>query len=305
MNQISLMTMNMTGRLFFMYRIQKEIDTLQDGYDEIMEMAEAAGYPAVDVTAWETGLLGTDFVMETLKKHHLRVSSYICFGAFAAMDEAGFAGRVEDAKKAADEAERLGTDVIMLVTQASDDIDRYTKDEIRAQQVRHWREIVPYIKGKGMHAVIEDFPDLRLGLCRAEDVRSVLDQVPGLELVYDSGNMILEKEDPVRFLDLFEGRIGYVHLKDMRKAPADHPAADHDCDGTPMCTAPTGTGMICLPDVIEKLVKMGYKGSMTVEFAVNDDGKYPESLARSRSYVEEILKDVYSGAGFSEGKEAL
>ena len=188
---------------------------------------------------------------------------------------------------------------------ANGEKEEYTKDEIRAQQVRHWREIVPYIKEKGMQAVIEDFPDLRLGLCRAEDVRSVLDQVPGLELVYDSGNMILEKEDPVRFLDLFEGRIGYVHLKDMRKAPADYPAADHDCDGNLMGTAPTGTGLIDLPAVIEKLVKMDYRGSMTVEFFVDDDGKYPESLARSRRYVEDILKGIYSGEDCPGKKEAL
>lgn len=303
MNQISLMTLNMVVPLLFKYDIDHDLDGLKDGYDEVMEMAETAGYAAVDVTGWEVEKIGFDFVLETLEKHHLKVSSLIFFEQFASMDEEKFEERIRHTEKAAELAKRLGTAVIMLVTQASENMEDFTEEQIRMQQVRHFRAAVPLIKAKGLHAVVEDFPDIRLGMCRAENVKSVLDQVPGLELVYDSGNMILEKEDPVRFLEQFSGRIGHVHLKDMQTAPEGHPSPDLACDGTPMTAAPTGTGLIDLPSVIRKLVKMGYDGYMTVEFAEDGNGDFPASLSRSRNYIADILKKTYEKTESSVQKE--
>ena len=289
MRKLSLMTMTLFMRIFFKFNLDHDMEDLREGYEEIMDMVQEAGYKAVDVTSLETESLGTDFILEVLQSHRLRVSSYIHFGQFAAMDADGLESRIELAKQGADIACRLETDVFMLVPQADADIENHTPEQIRGQMIRHWKEIAPYAKAKGLHVVVEDTPDLKLHFCKSDEVKAVLDAVPELELVYDSGNMILVEEDPAGYLETFKNRIGYVHLKDMRKAPAGSMMVDLAKDGTPLSTAPTGTGLIGLQEVIERLIEIGYQGGMTVEFFVDDDREYLKSLKRSREYVENFI----------------
>lgn len=45
--------------------------------------------------------------------------------------------------------------------------------------------------------MVEDTPDLRLYLYKADDLLAVVNTVDGLKVVYDSGNMILAGEDPL------------------------------------------------------------------------------------------------------------
>lgn len=289
MKKLSLMTMTLYMRIFFKFNLDHDMEDLREGYEEIMDMVQAAGYEAVDVTSLEMICLGLDFIQDMLRRHQLKVSSYIHFGQFAAVDEEGFEERIKQAKQGADYAYSLGTDVFMMVPQAQADIGSCTPGQIRESLIRHWKEITPYAKAKGLHVVVENTPDLKLHFCKADEVKEVLDAVPELELVYDSGNMILVEEDPVTYLELFQGRIGYVHLKDMRKAPAGSMMVDLAQDGTPMSAAPTGTGLINLQAVVGKLDEIGYQGGMTVEFFVDDNREYLKSLKRSREYVEKIV----------------
>lgn len=288
MNKISLMTLSMYMRIFFKFNLDHDIEDLKDGYEEMMDMVQSAGYDAVDVTQLETQFLGADYVLDVLRRHHLTASSYISFGQFASADEDGFEDRIMQAKQGADTACRLGADVWMLVPQAHDQIGENAPEQLHAQMIRHWKEITPYAKEKGLHVVVEDTPDLKLHFCMAKDVQEVLDAVPGLELVYDSGNMVLVGEDPAKYLDMFRDKIGYVHLKDMRRAPADAMMPDFSQDGTPMTSAPTGTGLVDLKAVTKKLKAIGYEGRMTVEFSVDDDKDYIKSLIRSREFAERI-----------------
>lgn len=292
MRKLSLMTMTLFMRIFFKYNLDHDIDDLREGYEEIMDMVQKAEYEAVDVTSLEISSLGVDFVLDVLQSHRLCVSSYIYFGQFAAMDTGGFESRIELAKQGIDIAYKLKTGVFMLAPQAYADIGKYTPKQIRGQMIKHWKEIIPYAKAKGLRIVVENTPDLKLHFCKAEEVKAVLDAVQELELAYDSGNMILVEEDPVGYLETFRDRIGYVHLKDMRNAPADSMMVDLVQDGTPMSTAPTGTGLINLQAVVKKLDEIGYKGGMSVEFFVDDDRKYLKSLKRSREFAEKAQAAV-------------
>ena len=287
MNRKNVMTMTMFIQLLFKFKLDHDTEDFRDGYEEMMDLVRDAGYDAVDVTSWEVNILGIDAVKEILGERNLGVSSLIYADQFAAMDDEGFDTRIEQAKRGADMAETLGTDIFMLVPQAQKEISQYTAEEIRARMIAHWIPITAYAKEKGLHVVAEDTPDLKLHFCRAADVKEVLDAVPGLELVYDSANMILVGEDPVEYLKEFAGRIAYVHLKDFRIVPKGTMLAEYAEDGTAMTTAPTGEGMVDLRQVIETLKAIGYQGEMTIEFRVDDDKEYLHSLIRSREYIEQ------------------
>lgn len=292
MRKVSLMTMSMFMGVYLKFMYDHDKEDLLYGYEEILEMTAEAGYEAIDVTSWEVELFGLELLKELLQKYCLKVSSLIYLGQFARMDEEGFEERVKKAEQGADIAAALETEVLMLVPQAQEGIEQYTPDEVRSAMIKHWIPVTAYAREKGLHVVVEDTPDLKLHFCRAEDVKKVLDEVPGLELVYDSANMTLAGEDPIEYLKEFEGRIGYVHLKDYRQAPAGSMMREYAQDGSAMSTAPVGTGIIDLPEVVRQLERMRYTGGMTVEFYVDDDKKYVKSLIRSREYVEAIKEEL-------------
>lgn len=289
MRRVSLMTMTLFMRLFFKFNLDQDMEDLMEGYEEMLDLVAKGGFQWVDVTSWEIGILGLDFVAEQLKKRGLRVSSVIHPDLFAAGGEAETAGRIEKAKKVADATYALDCDVLMLVPQAQPDIKERSREWLHQRMIEHFAPILAHGKTRGLHVVIEDTPDLKLQLCRAADVKEVLDAVPGLELVYDSGNMILTGEEPLTYAGQFAGRIGYVHLKDMRKAPVDSMMVDLAQDGMPMSSAPTGTGLIDLPAVIQALNVAGYDGSFSVEFFVDDDRDYLKSIKRTKEYIMGLI----------------
>lgn len=289
MRKLSLMTINMVGQMFSGFQIDHDMEAFLETYEEMMELISDTGYEAVDVTTLETGILGIDTVKTILKKYHIKVSSYIYFEQFAAMDVENFEVRVKKAKQAVNDAIDMGTKVLMLVPQAQENIAEYQPEEIRKQMIRHWIPVAAYAKEKGVHPVVEDTPDLRLHLCTTEEMKEVLDAVPGLEVVYDSGNMILAGEDPVAYYDTFAEKTAHIHLKDMRRAAEGEMFADVAADGTKMACASTGTGIVDLEAVMEHVRAHGYEGYLTVEFTVDSDNDFRKSLIRSRQYLESLL----------------
>jgi len=286
-NRISIMTMSMLRMVFIPIHLVQDYDEALNQYDEMMHAVSLAGFCGVDVTKWEADYLGVENIRKTLKEYNLSVSSYITFDEYAKSE--GLQERIENGKRQADIAKELGTNVLMLVPMAHEGLESLSKEEIHQNMISAWASITSYANRLGLHVVIEDTPDLRLQLCKIEDVKAVMDQVPGLELVYDSGNLILDGEDPIDYIKAFSGRIGFVHLKDIRIMPEGTETNEKMADGRPTGAAPIGTGLIDIPAVIKALEETGYAGGMTVEYAQFDDMNHLESMEKSFQYVSDLL----------------
>lgn len=252
----------------------------------MLDLVKDCGYTCVDVTALETMTLTTEGVKARLNDRDLNIGSYIYMANMAETEEAGYQKRVEDAKAAVDTALSLGTNILMIAPQAHEGIENNTPEEIRDSLVKRLIPVTSYAREKGVHVVVEDTPDLRLHFCSAKDVKAVLDRVPGLEMVYDSGNMILVKEDPVEYFQTFQNKIAHVHLKDMQTAKPKAFFADYDIDGRAMTGAPTGTGLVDLVAVMAAMKESNYNGAVTLEFVVDEAKDYRGSLIRSREFIE-------------------
>ncbi|MCD8149201.1 MAG: sugar phosphate isomerase/epimerase [Clostridiales bacterium] len=286
--KLSVMTLSMLFMAEFKYSVDHDEEDYEEFYDEMMRTISNCGYRAADV-CFETNVLSADKIRAILDRYGLSVSSYIYMGQFAA--EKNSSEQIEKAKKAADLAVALGTEVLMLVPQAYEGIEACPAAEIQERLISNFTPVCSYAGEKGLHVVIEDTPDLRLHLCSAQDVEKVLCAVPGLELVYDSGNMILVGEDPAEYYHIFENCTAHIHLKDMKKLAEDEPVprfSDISLNGERYVTAPTGTGVIDLKRVVRAVRDSGYDGYMTVEFQVDNDGDYRKSLVRCREYFENI-----------------
>ena len=291
MNRISIMVFPALTKDLYAFGKDRDLEKLKRTYDGLLSDVKAAGYVGTDMFAYETMIFGEDFVKEKLAANELVAASYIYFDKFATSHDNFEKECLQNAKRAAETAKKLGAKVLMLVPSAHEGIEEFAPSEIRKNLIANFTPVTAYAKTLVEHVVVEDTPDLRLCFCKAREVEEVLDSVPGLELVYDSGNMILDGEDPIEYIDSFIGKIGHVHIKDMEK-DEDRPRNMGECmrDGTPMKAAPTGTGVIGIDKVITKLKDIGYGGGLCVEFANHKDADRLESFKKSIEYVQEYLQ---------------
>lgn len=98
-------------------------------------------------------------------------------------------------------------------------------------------------------------------------------------LCIDIGHVVRIKEDPAALALKYKDRLFDCHLKDENKAEA---------DGTPV---EIGRGVIDIPAFLKVMVKIGFKGNLSLEY--EKDGKDPiPGTAESIGYVRGILKMI-------------
>ncbi|MBO5998511.1 MAG: sugar phosphate isomerase/epimerase [Lachnospiraceae bacterium] len=289
--ELSLMVINLLASVFMDEHFQPRESADPDDYDRILQIAEDAGYCAVDITDMENDLFGTDAVGRMLEKHHLSVGSIIMFENYAADDEKEQERVCAHTFRAIDHAAGLGSHTLMLVCAGAQPGKK--KEELRDSIAVNMSRAVRYASDKGVSVCIEDFPSLQIPMCSIEDIRYLLDNVPGLKLVYDTANMLVENDSPAEFFDTLKDRIGYCHLKDVRIAPADYPAGDTMYDGRKMITTYHGKGIIDLKDAVRRLVQAGYNDYMSVEYCADPADEDVLSVVRcEREYLEGLMKEI-------------
>ncbi|MCP4135048.1 MAG: myo-inosose-2 dehydratase [bacterium] len=108
-------------------------------------------------------------------------------------------------------------------------------------------------------------------------------------LLYDSGHFAFSEEDPVAALKKYIGRVGHVHLKDLRKDVfSDVKAKDLsflDAVRTGVFTVP-GDGSVDFPSIFKILEENDYRGWMVVEAEQDPSKANPFEYAKmARDYI--------------------
>lgn len=278
--KISLMTIN------FMDRLKDRTITL----DEVYRLAKDSGYEAVDVCVWDYNYETKEDIRRSLDKYGLKVSSFICFSRLPALDEREYRAAIQYNLDMLDDAEYFGAKVFMVIPMLEEeDLRGRTEKEALDHSLDGLKKIVPVANSRGMDVVIEDSNFLNMPMTTMEELDYILDYVPGLKLVYDSANMILVDEDPVEYYEHFKGRIGHIHLKDMRYAyESDH--GDLNVRGEKMTAAIHGTGMVDFPELLKKIKTSGYDRYLTVELPdITRERNDAMIMTVLREYVEKLL----------------
>lgn len=287
--KISIMTLSMLLRYLQEYWREHDLQKLTDNYRQMMEMIAAAGYEKVDVTSFEISTMGQDTVHRIVTQSGLRVCSYIYLDTFAQRCNVDLAEQIKQTKAAVDAAAMLRADVLMLAPLAGEQINTYSNQQLKEEMAARWRPAVLYAKELGIHPVLENTPDLRLHLCQPDELQQMLDAVPELEVVFDSGNALLANEDPSAYFAQFAAKAAHVHLKDVRLAAADDSKADTAIDGKKYRGAPIGKGVVDLKAFVRQTRLVGYDGWYTIEFYVEDGLNVESSLVRCKAYVQQLL----------------
>ncbi|HUS90607.1 MAG TPA: sugar phosphate isomerase/epimerase [Phycisphaerae bacterium] len=186
---------------------------------------------------------------------------------------------------------RLGTKLIRIMSYAVLR-DRDADDQMEHERFRRLREIVQRFGDAGLKCVHENCSNY--GGMGWRHTQKMLERVPGLLLVFDTGNPVgtrdFASKDPGRTQSSWEfyrhvkERVAYVHVKDC--------TFDAFEDGTfNKCryTWP-GEGDGDIPRIVKDLVDSGYDGGFSMEphlgVVFHEAGSETEGEARYRMYVE-------------------
>lgn len=144
---------------------------------------------------------------------------------------------------------------------------KLSREEMLQQAIRMYTVAVARGRKNGIEILFEDTPQAHKPLSSAEDCRTVLDGVEGLDFAFDTANFLVAKEDTdvLEAYELLKDRIRRVHLKDVVRG---HFRGGERCaNGERIRSVVTGTGMIPMQAVLEKLQADGYDGALCVEYA--------------------------------------
>ncbi|NQW00455.1 MAG: sugar phosphate isomerase/epimerase [Rhodospirillales bacterium] len=194
---------------------------------------------------------------EQLDQSGVRIN---CFGSTIAnwgkRIEDPFEITLEAVSRALPRMQRLGTRLIRIMSYAP----RNAADQMTGERFRRLTEISRRFLDAGITPVHENC--MNFGGMSWQHSLQLIEAVPGLKLVYDTGNPVITRDwstggtdyqDPWVFYRNIKDHIAYVHIKDVVRR-----------DGRDVYTYPNeGDGRI--GDVLADLKASGYDGGISIE----------------------------------------
>lgn len=287
MNRLSFMTV----ALFLEYLTEDPSgetgNKLKAKYEKLYSDIKAAGYEYIDLSSWEADAFGLKYLLRLIREYDLKVSSYIHFESFADLEK-NISECLNHSFAGVDKAAVLGSEFLMIGIRNRGGIAEKDPQKIRGQLTAYFKAVCEYAKDRKVCPVIENIPDAGLYLNKWEEVRAVMDEVPSLGYIFDSGTALIAEQESEAYLSSLKDRLVYVHLKDMTETDVPENAFP-SLSGIFFANAPTGKGLVDVKTVLELLKDAGYSGRISVEFCPDADLPLDESIRRSKAYIEELL----------------
>ncbi len=201
-----------------------------------------------------------DLAVEKLNAAGVRVN---CFGSTIAnwgkkIDDPNEPSLAE-ARRAVPRMQRLGAKFVRIMSYAV----RPEEDQMALERFRRLREICQLFFDAGLQPVHENC--MNYGGMGWPFTLELLEQIPGLKLVFDTANPIFNddrskpkpwpKQNPWEFYTHVKPHIVHIHIKDARWNPV-----KNDADYTM-----PGEGDGCVQPILKDLLASGYQGGISIE----------------------------------------
>ncbi len=229
-----------------------------------------------------------DIVADKLDKSGISVN---CFGSTIAnwgkQITDSFEISVQEVKRAIPRMQRLGTKLIRIMSYAVL-ADRGPQDQMAEERFRRMRELHKMFSDAGITAVHENC--MNYGGMGWTFTLELLENVPGLKLVFDTGNPVSSddmtktapypKQSSWEFYSHAKEHIAYVHIKDGRWGSPGEKA---------IFTFP-GEGDGDVRRIVKDLLDNGYDGGFSMEphmaIVFHDEAAEKKEEQRHANYVE-------------------
>ncbi|MEI8079257.1 MAG: TIM barrel protein [bacterium] len=233
-----------------------------------------------------------------------------CFGSAIAnwnkQIDQPFESSLAATRRAIPRMQRLGTKLVRIMSFAvrQDAAGADRPDQMEEERFRRVRELYRMFTDAGLVPVHENCRNYG-GLSWQHTLR-LLDNVPGLKLVFDTGNPVLTddrsrppprpKQSSWEFYEHVREQVVYVHLKDGRwDAAANRPVFTH-----------LGDGDGDVRRILADLLRRGYAGGISIEphlaVVYHDSTRQCEDAIRYANYVEygrrlmRLLAEIETGS---------
>ena len=184
--------------------------------------------------------------------------------------------------------QRLGTKLIRIMSYAQ---EPWGQDQQEEERFRRLREIHTRFADAGLQAAHENC--MNWGGFSAEHTLKLIENVPGLKLIFDTANPVFQKDrskaepfpwqDPLEFYEKVKEHVVHVHIIDCTNPPKGETEPEK-------YTLP-GEGQAKVVEILKQLKADGYEGGIAIEPHIATvfhatDGAEPDWKQCYDSYVE-------------------
>lgn len=166
-----------------------------------------------------------------------------------------------------DRMEKFGIGYLMLSPMISNagNMDEFKK--LQELMIDSFTIITHYAKSSGITVAIENRSELTRPDSKISDVRFILDNVPDLTLVFDTGNFFCVSENPIDAYAKLSDKISRVHIKDWKTDPFGMFVRENipRFNGVAL-----GDGEIPIKEIIALLKQDNFSGELVIEIDSNN-----------------------------------
>ena len=230
-----------------------------------------------------------------------------CFGSaicnWAKQINEPMTSSIEETKRAIPRMKKLGTKLVRIMSFAVLK-DRGPDDQMEEERFKRVREICRMFTDEGLIPVHENC--MNYGGMGYPYTLKLIENVPGLKLVFDTGNPIFSddrskpepcpKQSAWEFYDHVKEHVAYIHIKDG--------VWDAEVEKKQIFTFP-GEGEGDVKKIVADMLKNGYDGGISIEphlaVVFHDASITAEADVKYNNYVEygrrmmKIVEDIKAG----------
>lgn len=243
---------------------------------------------------FDMGVTAADVVESELADHTLAEydgairASGMKFGSFVSITDIVTARGNELLKNESivkgyiDELNRIGVPIIMLAPQVNVAKSREEFYDMRERMVEAYGKMADYAEGLGVSVTIENQSVPQRADSYIRDCRYILDRVPKLDFVFDTGNFYCVGDDVLEAWDVLGNRSIHCHLKDWE-------ACEYSTiirqNLPPLRSSVMGSGLLPIRELLTRMKRDGYDGRVLLE--INGTPFTTELMDKSVEFMKE------------------
>lgn len=258
--------------------------------DTVVRIAKENGFSMMDMMDMEFQLLGEEEFKAALKKYEMKCGCLI--SGFSIFEKSAEELK-EDANRVLQFAKSIDADMLMVVPGRYDEnekniLKQMSGEQMMAKAVAGYQTIVEAAKAYGIPVGFENTPHDMKPMASAEDCEYLLEHVPGLGLIFDTGNFKVADTscDELKIYERLKKYIVRVHLKDVVVGAFE--SGERCTDGQMIRCVSSGSGVIPIKELIHRMQRDGYEGVLAVEYSAPQEIHGEAHIDMVKIYVDYI-----------------
>jgi len=230
--------------------------------------------------------LGEDInkIIELLNSLEMKVSSYSIGNDFVHTSESQREIEIDSVITGIDTAVLLNTKLLRIFSgNVKDDIPF---DLGKTWIIESFQRVIKYAEQKDITLVLENHGFFAGKSSQVKEIIQLINS-PNLKSNADVGNFLLVEENPLTAVKSLNNDISYVHFKDF-KYVGDNPSIYSSISGKHYEGTILGKGDVPLPEIVNYLNELGYKGYLSIEYEGIEDPLI--GTTESIKYAQSIIK---------------